>query len=53
MEFDGIKCLHTHYAHYLVYEDNPVGEIVDELLKDEFGPLDPNDCCLSLEEERL
>lgn len=28
----GIKCLHTHYADYLVNGDNPIGEVVDGLV---------------------
>jgi uncharacterized protein len=27
-----IKCLHTHYAHYLATRRNPVGRLVDKLL---------------------
>ncbi|WP_027339861.1 DUF501 domain-containing protein [Halonatronum saccharophilum] len=53
MEFDGIKCLHTHYAHYLVNPNNPVGKIVDKLLKEEYGEINPKDCCLSLEGEEI
>ncbi|MGM0471487.1 MAG: DUF501 domain-containing protein [Bacillota bacterium] len=29
---EGIKCLHTHYADYLVNPQNPVGQRVDKLL---------------------
>lgn len=29
----GIKCLHTHYAHYLVTRNNPVGRLVEQMLK--------------------
>lgn len=29
----GIKCLHTHYAWYLVHPDDPVGQWVDERLR--------------------
>ncbi|MCK8827507.1 DUF501 domain-containing protein [Natroniella acetigena] len=45
MDFEGIKCLHTHYAHYLVDPINPVGQIVDDLLKERFAILVPEDCC--------
>lgn len=30
-----VKCLHAHYADYLVNEENPVGRWVDELLSQE------------------
>jgi len=30
--FSTIKCLHLHYASYLVGENNPVGEIVDRYI---------------------
>ncbi|WP_408955206.1 DUF501 domain-containing protein [Natroniella sp. ANB-PHB2] len=53
MDFGGIKCLHTHYAHYLVDSINPVGQIVDDLLQDRFGTLDSKDCsskCIGEEE---
>ena len=39
----GIKCLHTHYAHYLA-DKNPVGELVNELLVEKFSDLEPADC---------
>ncbi len=29
----GIKCLHTHYAHYLATRNNPVGRLVEQMLK--------------------
>ena len=39
IEYDGkidgilhIKCLHTHYAHYLYTKDNIVGEWVDDII---------------------
>jgi len=44
MEFSGIKCLHTHYAHYLVDQNNPVGELVDDLLKEKWAALEPEQC---------
>ncbi|KAH7461962.1 hypothetical protein PRIC1_005960 [Phytophthora ramorum] len=31
-EFTNVKCLHTHYAHYLATGNNLVGEWVQELL---------------------
>ncbi len=31
-DFSRIKCLHLHYASYLVGENNPVGEIVDRYI---------------------
>ncbi|PRX21820.1 hypothetical protein BX659_13040 [Orenia metallireducens] len=53
LEFEGIKCLHTHFAQYLVDEKNPVGEMVAELLKKEYGQIEPEECSMgeSLEEE--
>ncbi|OCL25730.1 hypothetical protein U472_15515 [Orenia metallireducens] len=53
LEFEGIKCLHTHFAHYLVDRKNPVGEIVAELLEEEYGEVEPEECCMkeSFEEE--
>lgn len=33
-----VKCLHSHYAHYLATGGNPIGAIVEEAL----GPLDPD-----------
>ena len=44
LNFSGLKCLHTHYAHYLVDQINPVGEKVDKLLAQEYGELDCDDC---------
>lgn len=29
----GIKCLHMHYAHYLATHHNPVGRLVDHMLR--------------------
>jgi hypothetical protein len=29
---EGIKCLHTHLADYMVNQKNPVGELVDEMV---------------------
>ncbi|KAK1931804.1 hypothetical protein P3T76_012736 [Phytophthora citrophthora] len=31
-EFTNVKCLHTHYAHYLATGNNQIGEWVQELL---------------------
>lgn len=31
-EYTNVKCLHTHYAHYLATGNNLVGEWVQELL---------------------
>lgn len=31
-QFDGIKCLHAHYGHYLATKNNIIGEWVHELL---------------------
>ena len=31
-DFTNVKCLHTHYAHYLATGQNLVGEWVQELL---------------------
>lgn len=30
--FSSVKCLHLHYASYLVGENNPVGGIVDRYI---------------------
>jgi hypothetical protein len=30
--FGRVKCLHTHYAHYLATKDNIIGQWVQELL---------------------
>jgi hypothetical protein len=44
--FPAIKCLHAHYAHYrstrdvIGYEVNPVGEMIQEQLKQEFPDLE-------------
>ncbi|MBN1594894.1 DUF501 domain-containing protein [candidate division FCPU426 bacterium] len=32
-DLKGIKCLHMHYAHYLATRNNPIGELVDKMLK--------------------
>ncbi|MCK8824902.1 DUF501 domain-containing protein [Fuchsiella alkaliacetigena] len=37
MNEEGIKCLHTHYADFLVNGVNPVGEIVAKLLNEKFN----------------
>lgn len=29
----GIKCLHMHYAHYLATRHNPVGQLVERMLR--------------------
>ncbi len=39
----GVKCLHTHYAHYLA-DKNPVGALVNEILTAEFPALNPEQC---------
>ncbi|GAB6138999.1 DUF501 domain-containing protein [Halanaerobaculum tunisiense] len=44
LEFGGIKCLHTHYAHYLAIGENPVGKLVDQLLTAEFTSLSATEC---------
>lgn len=44
MDFAGIKCLHTHYAHYLVKGENPVGRLTHKLLSREYSALNPADC---------
>ncbi|MBM7557176.1 DUF501 domain-containing protein [Halanaerobacter jeridensis] len=44
MDFEGIKCLHTHYAHYLVNQNNPVGRLTEQLLKNEYVELNPEQC---------
>ncbi len=30
--FDTTKCLHLHYAHYMVTSDNPIGKVVSQML---------------------
>ena len=37
----GVKCLHTHYAWYLVGGDDPVGEWVHERLRSDAGVSGP------------
>lgn len=44
MDFEGIKCLHTHYAHYLVNQNNPVGRLTEQLLRAEYVELNPEQC---------
>ena len=44
MDFSGIKCLHTHYAHYLVDSNNPVGELVEQLLEANYFKRVPDNC---------
>jgi hypothetical protein len=44
MEKEGIKCLHTQYADFLVNQKNPVGEIVDELLAKRFDGVYLDNC---------
>lgn len=44
MEFGGLKCLHTHYAHYLINGTNPVGELTHQMLKDQYSKLNPEQC---------
>jgi len=35
-DFSTIKCLHLHYASFLVGEDNPAGEIVDRYIDNKY-----------------
>ncbi|ADL11657.1 DUF501 domain-containing protein [Acetohalobium arabaticum] len=51
MEKEGIKCLHTHYADYLVNRHNPVGKIVDELLEDRFLDSSLDGCSICSKED--
>ena len=44
IDYEGIKCLHTHYAHYLVRGNNPVGLLVQELLNAEYDELNSEEC---------
>ena len=44
MDFGGLKCLHTHYAHYLVKRHNPVGRLTHERLITEYPALNPVEC---------
>ncbi len=37
-----IKCLHAHYAHYLLTRNNPIGEIIYEMVGE--GRECPRDC---------
>lgn len=32
-DLKGIKCLHMHYAHYLATRHNPVGQLVERMLR--------------------
>ncbi len=32
-DLKGIKCLHTHYAHYLATGNNPVGQLVANMIR--------------------
>jgi len=32
MKKEGIKCLHTHLADFLISGDNPAGELIDEIV---------------------
>lgn len=32
-DFEGVKCLHMHYAHYLVTGNNPIGGLVKDLIQ--------------------
>ncbi|SKA11020.1 DUF501 domain-containing protein [Selenihalanaerobacter shriftii] len=36
MEKEGIKCLHTQYADYLINQKNPVGRVINQLLTERF-----------------
>lgn len=38
---EGVKCLHAHYANYLVNGDDPVGRWVHERLASEGNAFDP------------
>lgn len=39
----GVKCLHAHYAHYLVGVDDPVGRWVEERLEATGVAYDPEE----------
>ncbi|MBN2436228.1 MAG: DUF501 domain-containing protein [Spirochaetes bacterium] len=41
-----IKCLHLHFAHYLVYKQNVAGKIVEELLNKKIYCKDGRCLCL-------
>jgi uncharacterized protein len=32
-DLKGIKCLHMHYAHYLATRNNPIGELVEKMIR--------------------
>lgn len=46
----GIKCLHTHYADYLLNKKNPVGKVVGELLSERFNDSHLKGCNIHCEE---
>ncbi|MBM7623873.1 DUF501 domain-containing protein [Sporohalobacter salinus] len=50
MEKEGIKCLHTHYADFLINQKNPVGKIVDNLLQARFSEVNLDNCSICDEE---
>lgn len=50
MAKEGIKCLHTHYADFLVRQDNPVGERVANLLETRFSDFNLDNCSICSEE---
>ncbi len=43
-DFEGVKCLHMHYAHYLVTGNNPIGMLIHELLHTHQGPWQCQGC---------
>lgn len=49
---EGIKCLHAHFAHHLIFGPNPVGEIVEGLLLKEKGLECEEPCYLQWKEEK-
>lgn len=50
MAKEGIKCLHTHYADFLVRQENPVGERVASLLETRFSDFNLDNCSICSEE---
>ncbi|SDC66887.1 MULTISPECIES: DUF501 domain-containing protein [unclassified Candidatus Frackibacter] len=44
MNLEGVKCLHTQYADYLLNKKNPVGKRVEELLKEGFSNSCEEEC---------
>lgn len=45
---DGVKCLHAHYADHLAGYDNPIGEEVDRLVREQGVPVAGNERCWRL-----